>query len=581
MELADQAWKQLQDKEWESAAKTYAAIVGENPYHAAHWHYYGYALYQSKRYEEAIRAWGKTAELGFAMDLRWAKGRTVFTQKDGKLHVDLPDFVGDKAWLSGGRGNPMPWYNIARARAQLGRNDKALDALERAFEEGYNDNGFTGQGLQNDNDLATLRTEPRYRKLVGIPPEGMSREEKWRFDLDFLSRRMEQVHYNLYGKVSRQQFRDSIEKLKDRLPDLKDHQVIVEIRRIVALVGDGHTSLNLPADGPYAMPGLPIEFYLYADGLFVRRAVKDYAEAVGGRVVRIGERTAAEALKAVAPLCSIDNAMGAKAQAPWLLANPHVLEALGVVKDMNRVPLVVEKAGQQIKVDLVPVKRKVTAQDVQAINAGAKAPLPLYLRDRERYFWFEHLPDAKLVYFQFNTVSDTADESLADFLRRMMTFIEANKVENLVIDVRFNPGGNGARNVALLRELIRNDSVNRKGHLFVITGRSTFSAAVLLLSDLEWRTEALFVGEPPASRPNVVGESNRLTLPCSGLRVGCSSLYHQASPLSSDRRPWIAPDIVAELTSADEAANRDPALKAVLDEIARRSARNGPEDKKR
>jgi hypothetical protein len=301
---------------------------------------------------------------------------------------------------------------------------------------------------------------------------------------------------------------------------------------------------------------------------------------VGGRVLRIGEQTAAGALRAVEPLCSIDNAMGVKAQAPWLLSNPHVLEALRLVKDMNRVPLEVEKAGQQIKVELVPVKPKDTHPEVQSINAGAKAPLPLYLRHKERYFWFEHLPDAKLVYFQFNTVSDTADESLAHFLRRMMTFIEANKVENLVIDVRFNPGGNGARNVALIREMARNDSVNRKGHLFVITGRRTFSAAVLLLSDLEWRTEALFVGEPPASRPNVVAESNQLTLPCSGLRVGCSSLYHQASLLSCDRRPWIAPDIVAELTSADEAVNRDPALKAVLDEIARRSARGSPEDKR-
>jgi len=37
--------------------------------------------------------------------------------------------------------------------------------------------------------------------------------------------------------------------------------------------------------------------------------------------------------------------------------------------------------------------------------------------------------------------------------------------------------------------------------------------------------------------------------------------------LSSDRRPWIAPDIVAELSFRDEANNRDPAFAAVPEAI--------------
>ena len=45
------------------------------------------------------------------------------------------------------------------------------------------------------------------------------------------------------------------------------------------------------------------------------------------------------------------------------------------------------------------------------------------------------------------------------------------------------------------------------GHLFVIIGRRTFSAAQNTVNMIEKNTNATFVGEPTGSRPNFVGES--------------------------------------------------------------------------
>lgn len=39
-----------------------------------------------------------------------------------------------------------------------------------------------------------------------------------------------------------------IEQLRKRAPELAPHEVIVEMARIVALLGDGHTRLTLPLD---------------------------------------------------------------------------------------------------------------------------------------------------------------------------------------------------------------------------------------------------------------------------------------------------------------------------------------------
>jgi hypothetical protein len=347
----------------------------------------------------------------------------------------------------------------------------------------------------------------------------------------------------------------------------------VEIQRVMAVAGDGHTRLLWPQKGPYAISHYPLEFYLYTDGLFVRQASRDLAEIVGARVLQIGGLSAEHALKAVEPLCSVDGPMGIKAEAPRLLARPAVLETVGMIKDMMHAPLILEHPdGTQTRFDLVPARPGDIPAHRLSISANAKAAPPLYLRDREKFYWFEHLPEAALVYMQYNRVADQKDESLAQFCRRMMAFIDANRVENLAIDLRHNGGGNGLLNRALIRELVRHDSLNRRGHLFVIVGRNTFSAAMTAATDLEHFTECLFVGEPSCSSPNARGQANPITLPCSGLHLSCASLYYQGALLSSDRRPWIAPDIVAELSSADEANNRDPALTAILDEIRSRQS---------
>jgi hypothetical protein len=380
------------------------------------------------------------------------------------------------------------------------------------------------------------------------------------------------MHCGLGGQAPRADLGAAIRALKERVPALADHQVVVEIQRVMAMAGDGHTRLWWPERGPYAVPRYPIEFYLYSDGLVVRRAARGWAEAVGGRVVSIAGLTADQAILAVEPLCSADGPMGVKAEAPRMLARPDIFQALGLIKDMDHVPLVVERGdGRRVAVELARARPGVDAPaDWVAINAKARAALPLYLRGREKPYWFERVPEARLVYMQYNAVADQREESLAGFCRRMMECVDANRVENLVIDLRHNGGGNGLLNRALLRELVRSDTINQRGHLFAILGRNTFSAAMSLATDLGRQTECLLVGEPSCSGPNFRGQANPITLPCSGLRLSCASLYYQGALLSSDRRTWIAPDIVAELSSADEAENRDPALAAIIEEIRSR-----------
>ena len=134
---------------------------------------------------------------------------------------------------------------------------------------------------------------------------------------------------------------------------------------------------------------------------------------------------------------------------------------------------------------------------------------------------------------------------------------------HLVLDLRHNNGGNGYLNWSLVRELVRTEALDRPDGLFVIVGRRTFSAAMLLSSMLEFHTDAIFVGEPTGSSPQFYGEDTEFQLPYSKLAGSISSRRFQNRFISDDERPWIAPGIVAELTLDDLREGRDPAMQAI------------------
>jgi hypothetical protein len=96
----------------------------------------------------------------------------------------------------------------------------------------------------------------------------------------------------------------------------------------------------------------------------------------------------------------------------------------------------------------------------------------------------------------------------------------------------------------------------------MIIGRETFSACQNFTNRMQLETNVMFAGEATGSSPNHVGETNPIWLPWSGLEVRGSSLYWQDS-VSSDARPWVAPDLVAELTSDDYREGIDPAMKTI------------------
>ena len=414
--------------------------------------------------------------------------------------------------------------------------------------------------------------------VTGFAQSGLT-PEQWREDLRYFATNMQKTHRNLFHSMSREQFESAVKRLDERIPTMADHEIIVELMRIVAMIGDGHTGVRVNQSFKSVYP---LRLYLFKDGLFVQSAAPEYREAVGGRVLKIGNSEAEQALRAVGELVWRDNEMGVKANAPRLLVIPEVLHALRIADDLQKVQLLVEKDGRQTTLELKPapqLQHMFQQLPPDWISAhSAKTPTPLWMRDPGNTFWFEHLtgPQAAcaqgcekgIAYVQFNAVQDRPSagdkpgETVEAFFNKVFEYVEANKIDKFVLDMRLNGGGNNYLNLPITIGLIKS-RVNKRGNLFVIIGRETFSAAQNTVNELEKYTNAIFVGEPTAANPNHFGDARNVVLPNSKVSIRASTLWWQDMD-PRDTRKWTAPQIAAELTFADYKANIDPAMNAIL-----------------
>jgi hypothetical protein len=65
----------------------------------------------------------------------------------------------------------------------------------------------------------------------------------WREDVRWMAEEMPKRHKNLFHAITRGQFESAVRKLDERVPSLARHQILVEMARIAAMIGDGHTNI--------------------------------------------------------------------------------------------------------------------------------------------------------------------------------------------------------------------------------------------------------------------------------------------------------------------------------------------------
>lgn len=524
-----------EEKAWEQAAGLWARIVATNPVVGRFWSRLAEARFHAKHTREAIAAYEH------ALDLR-----------DG--------YPAETA------------YRIGCCYARLGEHDLAIEWFERAIELGYR---YLGS-VRDDPDLKTLCDDRRFRDLFGIvDTTGLSRDDGWRSDLRFLVREVKRRAFQPFRELPESRFDNAVEAIYADIPNLTDAQIMVEMAKLLRLLGDAHAYVAAPEERPDLRRSIPLRFFLFDEGLYVVAAEPAHEAVLGGEVLAFGETPTLDAIDAVDALIGTDNEnrQWPRYVATLTLLQTPILHALGLIPEPDQVELKVCRPDGELVTETIPADQQWSRSEMR--NAfpcpdgwrfhpqTLEPPVPLYLKNAGAGYWFEYLPEERVVYWQFNRVRDDPVEPLARFCERLFAFVDDHAVDKLVLDLRWNSGGNTFLEMPLLHALIANRKINRRGRFFVIIGRKTFSAAQNGATLIDRHTEAIFVGEPTGSSPTFVGESVEFQLPYSKLFANVSDLLWQTGwPM--DYRRSIAPTIYTPPTFAAYRANRDPALEAIL-----------------
>jgi hypothetical protein len=415
-----------------------------------------------------------------------------------------------------------------------------------------------------------LLATPVLLVAVACARQGQDSAERvvgWRSDLQLLVAEAQRRHAGPARPAFSPRFTAAAARLSGQIPGLPDRRVAVEFQRLLAMLGDGHSLVYPMPSARVSFAMLPVDVYVFADGVIVTDAPPNLRELIGSRITHIGGRRIEVLLRDLEPLVSRDNAMGLKAFAGLYLIVPAYLEALGATSSPDRATLrVVDRRNRSHDVILTAGPARRVRRRLFPPPVGLDPPA-LYLQDVDRNYRFRTLSPGT-VYMQFNQVADDPAEPLGIFSRRLEDTVMALGTENLIVDVRHNNGGNNTLLDPLLDALERFATRGPGRRLYVLTSRTTFSAAQNFINRLERRVPGVtFAGEPSMSSPNFTGEDAPLRLPFSGLTVSISTRYWQDSD-AADRRPWIPVRLNVPVFSRDWLRNEDPVLSAVLREIA-------------
>jgi len=412
------------------------------------------------------------------------------------------------------------------------------------------------------------------------PAPSMNRAD-WAADLDTLYTAMKTIHPNLHHKTDAATMDGAVAALHKQIATDSWPQYVTGLYRLLALVGDGHTTFYpVPAAGPGFDTRLPILTDVFADGVHVTAADAPYRDAVGGKVVAIDGRPMVEVAQTLMPYWAHENERWVVRWMPLIFSRPGYLHGTGIADGAISDPVVfrIEKDGRTRDFAVTPLPASVDSQRRKSSwvhardEAGIAHPTPLHGKDVP--FDFTYLADKRAVYAVYRECADSDKETVAAFADRLFKFVDSNPVDKLIIDVRDNGGGDNYLNQPIILGMIRS-KVDRPGHLFVLTGRRTFSAAQNFVADAERLTEAIFVGEPTGSSPNLYGDAKQMELPHTHLHPMVATIYWELSD-PRDKRGWIFPDVPVPETFADYLAGRDAALEAALAYVADPAAKTAP-----
>lgn len=383
---------------------------------------------------------------------------------------------------------------------------------------------------------------------------GGDRIEKWEKDLNYLQEALPNKHANLFFKMDKNEFYNDIDNLKNNLSNMTDEEITIEIYRILAKVGDPHTKVYKEYEKRF-----PVIFSYFGDDIYLTHTSDDYSEAINCKLKAVNGIDVDEIKNRLNPLVSQANEAKIKYTSPSFLQRPDILKGVGIINDGESAVFTFENnKGNDFNLDIKAVDNE---SGIINMDDNYDENVPLYRQRSDLNYWYKYLEEDKILYFKYNHCTEYDEESgdINKVIDEMIDYIDKDKVNKIVIDIRDNGGGRDNRLHSLIDKIYESD-LNDYNKFFVIVGKATFSASIVDACLIRKNTNATFLGEPTGGTPRHYGVTKGFSLPNSKLKISYSTTFVN---VSDDYNESFMPDKKIEVTIDDYKNNIDPVMEFI------------------
>jgi hypothetical protein len=478
------------------------------------------------------------------------------SQQAGKLDVSL-NLRCDDGRYAGELVTPAGTYTVKDGHFETGHLHLTLEsgADSVTVEATFNAAALHGSFATADDSgpVELHRTGDAKGQVAAGGDERLSLlKDRWHDDLIFLARELPKRHANAFHFTTRERFEAEVAELNGKLDHLNSDEIYVGMDRIANSIGDGHTYIKVPEDDA----NLPIDIQRFGDEYRVTATISGNEKALGARVIKIQDTPVAHSQELLLSLTPSDETQVLRdSRVLGFLTTGIFLHGIGIIPDRNVARYrLADDSGKEFTID------------VHAVAPGESSKLnwlyafkerPLFRQKPNDNFWYTYLPDSRTVYCSFRGYKDLSKQS-----KGLFDLIKQQRADKVVIDMRLNGGGDYNEGLKYLVHPIRDLSdINRNGHLFVLVGPNTFSAAMSNSAHFRYQTNAILVGQQIGEKPNSYQEAREMKLPNSRWTVRYSVKFYKFVETGEN---VIRPDQEIIPSWDDYQSGRDPVLEWVL-----------------
>lgn len=394
-----------------------------------------------------------------------------------------------------------------------------------------------------------------------------------------------------YSAEARQAARDEIERTRLRIDHLTDQQIVASLAHAAAVSDNAHTRAYLLRNRSY-WRRYPIRIWRFPEGWYVVAARAQGTPLVGGRITHIQHVPVEQVFEKVRSLFA-GNAGWSNYMSTYTLTSPDALLGVGLLHDDGaEFTIQSDATSRSVRLSAEPLDPRTGPEESwwflspqHPAASGwthvlASRNLPLALVSPEVNYRFARC-DRDVLYVRYSRSADAPGlETVRAFGERLLAAIASQPPRKLVLDLRFNTGGDLQKARPLMDALAQSRLGREPGAIAVLVGPVTFSAGITAAASLRSGSKAILVGAHPGDGPDFWAEGGNVTLPNSHIDMHYADGRHQYSdaPLPAGVEEYLhlnidvrnlEPDVAVDWTWRDYMSGADPAAAAAAGGVLR------------